>query len=196
MKMSVIMDYDTMRETLPMTEYRRNIQNMVNHIMTIEDREKRNRAAQTVIDVMGNLYPYLRDVPEFKHKLWDHLAIMTDFTLDIDYPYDPPSPEILHEKPGKVPYNQHSLKYRHYGLIITKMIETATRMEGEEQRILIEQIANQMKKLYIAWNKDSVQDDKIFKDLEEMSDYKLKVPSDLKLGEVKVQPVKKKKKKK
>jgi hypothetical protein len=190
------MDYNTKRKKLPMPEYGRNIQNMVNHLLTIEDRNKRNKAAQTVIDVMGNLYPYLRDVSEFKHKLWDHLAIMTDFKLDIDYPYDPPSPEILHEKPARVAYNQHSLKYRHYGLIITKMIDTAINMEGDEKRILIEQIANQMKKLYLAWNKDSVEDDKIFKDLEEMSGYKLKVPSDLKLGDIKVQTVKKKKKKK
>jgi len=193
---SIFMDYNTKRKKLPMPEYGRNIQNMVNHLLTIEDRNKRNKAAQTVIDVMGNLYPYLRDVSEFKHKLWDHLAIMTDFKLDIDYPYDPPSPEILHEKPARVAYNQHSLKYRHYGLIITKMIDTAINMEGDEKRILIEQIANQMKKLYLAWNKDSVEDDKIFKDLEEMSGYKLKVPSDLKLGDIKVQTVKKKKKKK
>ena len=193
---SIFMDYNTKRKKLPMPEYGRNIQNMVNHLMTIEDREKRNKAAQTVIDVMGNLYPYLRDVSEFKHKLWDHLAIMTDFKLDIDYPYDPPSPEILHEKPGRVPYRQHSLKYRHYGLIITKMIDAAINMEGDEKRILVEQIANQMKKLYLAWNKDSVDDDKIFKDLEEMSGYKLKAPSDLRLGEIKVQPSKKKKKKK
>ncbi len=196
MKMSVLKDYNTMRKKLPMPEYGRNIQNMVDHLLTIEEREKRNKAAQTVIDVMGNLYPYLRDVSEFKHKLWDHLAIMTDFKLDIDYPYDPPSPEILRGKPARLSYSQNLLKYRHYGLIITKMIEAAIKMEGDEQRILIEQIANQMKKLYLAWNKDSVEDEKIFKDLEEMSDYKLKVPSGLKLGEIRVQTAKKKRKKK
>lgn len=194
--MSVLKDYNTMRKKLPMPEYGRNIQNMVDHLLTIEEREKRNKAAQTVIDVMGNLYPYLRDVSEFKHKLWDHLAIMTDFKLDIDYPYDPPSPEILRGKPARLSYSQNLLKYRHYGLIITKMIEAAIKMEGDEQRILIEQIANQMKKLYLAWNKDSVEDEKIFKDLEEMSDYKLKVPSGLKLGEIRVQTAKKKRKKK
>jgi predicted DNA-binding protein len=121
---------------------------------------------------------------------------MTDFKLDIDYPYDPPSPEILRGKPARLSYSQNLLKYRHYGLIITKMIEAAIKMEGDEQRILIEQIANQMKKLYLAWNKDSVEDEKIFKDLEEMSDYKLKVPSGLKLGEIRVQTAKKKRKKK
>ena len=190
------MDYNTKRSKLPMPEYGRNIQNMVNHLLTIEDREKRNRAAQTIIDVMGNLYPYLRDVSEFKHKLWDHLAIMSDFKLDIDYPYELPSIDILRTKPGKVNYNQHDLKYRHYGLIITKMIEVEQDMEGDEKRILIEQIGNQMKKLYMAWNKDSVDDDKIFKDLEELSGYKIKVPSDIKLADIKVSAPKKKKKKK
>lgn len=194
------MDYNTKRKKLPMPEYGRNIQNMVDHLFTIEDREKRNQSAQAVIDVMGNLYPYLRDVAEYKHKLWDHIAIMSDFKLDIDYPYEPPSPDILTEKPRKVPYNQNDIKLKHYGLITEKLIQKATEMEGEEQQILIEQIANQMKKLYMAWNKDAVEDEKIFSDLEELSGNKLKVSRDLKLAEVKVAPVqiqsKKKKKKK
>jgi len=193
------MDYNTKRKKLPMPEYGRNIQNMVDHLFTIEDREKRNQSAQAVIDVMGNLYPYLRDVAEYKHKLWDHLAIMSDFKLDIDYPYEPPSPDILTEKPRKVSYNQHDIRLRHYGLITQKMIDAAIDMEGEEQRILIEQTANQMKKLYLAWNKDSVEDEKIFLDLEELSGHKLKVPRDLQLADVRVQiaqPQGKKKKKK
>jgi hypothetical protein len=194
------MDYNTKRKKLPMPEYGRNIQNMVDHLFTIEDREKRNQTAQAVIDVMGNLYTYLRDVAEYKHKLWDHLAIMSDFKLDIDYPYEPPSPDILTEKPRKVPYNQNNIKYRHYGLITEKLIQKAIEMEGEEQQILIEQIANQMKKSYLAWNKDAVDDEKIVSDLEEMSKNKLKVSRDIRLAEVKVAPVqiqsKKKKKKK
>jgi hypothetical protein len=194
------MDYNTKRKKLPMPEYGRNIQNMVDHLFTIEDRDKRNQTAQAVIDVMGNLYTYLRDVAEYKHKLWDHLAIMSDFKLDIDYPYEPPSPDILTEKPRKVPYNQNNIKYRHYGLITEKLIQKAIEMEGEEQQILIEQIANQMKKSYLAWNKDAVDDEKIVSDLEEMSKNKLKVSRDIRLAEVKVAPVqiqsKKKKKKK
>lgn len=193
------MDYNTKRKKLPMPEYGRNIQNMVDHLFTLEDREKRNQSAQAIIDVMGNLYPYLRDVAEYKHKLWDHIAIMSDFKLDIDYPYDPPSPDILTEKPHRVPYNQTEIKLKHYGLITQKLIDKAVEMEGEEQQILIEQIANQMKKLYQAWNKDSVEDEKIFIDLEELSGHKLKVPRDIQLSEVRVAPQtpqnKKKKKK-
>lgn len=190
------MDYNTQRKKLPLPEYGRNIQRMVDHLKTIEDKEQRNRAAQTVIDVMGNLYTYLRDVAEFKHKLWDHLAIMSDFDLDIDYPYDPPSPDILTEKPNTVPYNQQHLRYRHYGLVTQKMIDAAVEMQGEEQLIMIEQLANHMKKLYLLWNKDSVQDEKIFIDLEEMSGERLKVSRDLELSDTKAIFSKKKKKKK
>ena len=167
------MDYNSKRKKLALPEYGRNIQNMVDYLLTIEDREKRNKSAQNVIDVMGNLYPYLRDVPEFKHKLWDHLAIMADFKLDIDYPYDPPSPDILTEKPSKVPYHQHRIKYRHYGHTMDLIIKEAERFEGEEREILIEQIANHMKKSYLAWNKDAVEDEMIFEDLKEMSGGKL-----------------------
>ena len=194
------MDYNSSRKKLALPEYGRNIQNMVDYLMTIEDCDKRNKSAQTVIDVMGNLYPYLRDVPEFKHKLWDHLAIMTDFQLDIDYPYNPPSRDILTEKPSKIPYCQHRIKYRHYGRTIELMIKEANQFEGEEREIIIEQIANHMKKSYLAWNKDAVEDVKIFKDLEELSAGTLVPNKDLQLadsksllGSKKKKPSKKKK---
>lgn len=189
------MDYNSKRKKLPLPEYGRNIQNMVDYLLTIEDREKRNKSAQTVIDVMGNLYPYLRDVAEFKHKLWDHLAIMTDFKLDIDYPYDLPLPEILNEKPKQVPYNKNKIRYKHYGLVMEKMIQKASEFEGEEKEILIELLANHMKKSFLAWNKDAVEDEKIFKDLEELSGGKLKIDKKLKLTESKNLLSKPKKKK-
>lgn len=187
------MDYNSNRKKLALPEYGRNIQNMVDYLLTIEDREKRNKSAQTVIDVMGNLFPHLRDVQEFKHKLWDHLAIMTDFQLDIDYPYEPPSPETLAEKPNKVSYNQHRIKIKHYGRTMELMIEKATEYEGEEREIMIEQLANHMKKSYLAWNKDAVEDKKIFKDLDELSRGKLKTKEDLVLADSKTLITKKKK---
>lgn len=190
------MDYNSNRKKLALPEYGRNIQNMVNYLLTIEDREKRNKSAQTVIDVMGNLYPYLRDVPEFKHKLWDHLAIMTDFQLDIDYPYDPPSPDILTEKPNKVPYNQHFIKYKHYGRTIELMIKEADKYEGEEREMMIKQLANHMKKSYLAWNKDAVEDEKIFGDLEELSKGSLKPQEEFQLADAKSLIGKKKKQQK
>ncbi len=189
------MDYNSKRKKLPLPEYGRNIQNMVDHVMTIEDRAERNRAAQTVIDVMGNLYPYLRDVAEFNHKLWDHLAIMTDFKLDIDYPYEPPSPDILTEKPNTVPYNQHDIRYKHYGLVMEKMIKKIAEYEGEEKEVLTKQLANHMKKSYLIWNKDAVEDDKIFMDMEELSDGKIKLEPEMQLAEIKTLIGKPKKKK-
>jgi len=193
------MDYNTNRKKLPLPEYGRNIQNMVDYLFTVEDKERRNRSAQTVIDVMGNLYPYLRDVAEFKHKLWDHLAIMSDFKLDIDYPYDPPTPDILTEKPNIVPYNQNYIKYKHYGYTMELLIKKAIEMDGEEKEIIIEQLANQMKKLYLSWNKDAVEDEKIFLDLEELSKGKIAIRNDMQLTETKTilsKPKKKKPKKK
>jgi len=171
-------NYNTQRKKLPLPEYGRNIQNMVDYLFTIEDKEKRNRSAQVVIDVMGNLYPYLRDVAEFKHKLWDHLAIMSDFKLDIDYPYNPPTPDILTEKPKIVPYSQNNIRYKHYGFIMESLIKKTAEMEGEEKEILVELLANHMKKSYLAWNKDGVDDDKIFQDLRELSRGKLNVSKD------------------
>jgi hypothetical protein len=185
------MDYNSNRKKLALPEYGRNIQNMVDYLMTIEDRDKRNKSAQTVIDVMGNLYPYLRDVAEFKHKLWDHLAIMTDFQLDIDYPYDPPSRDILTEKPKIVPYNQHYIRWKHYGRTMELMIEKAIEQEGEEREIMIEQLANHMKKSYLAWNKDAVEDKKIFKDLKELSNGQLIPKEGLQLAESKTLVAKK-----
>jgi hypothetical protein len=96
-------DYNSSRDKLILPEYGRNIQKMVNHLKTIEDRDERNKAAKTVIGVMGNLNPHLRDVNDFKHKLWDHLAIISDFDLDIDSPYEWPERESLQSKPDKVP---------------------------------------------------------------------------------------------
>lgn len=158
---------------------------MVDYLFTIEDKEKRNRSAQVVIDVMGNLYPYLRDVAEFKHKLWDHLAIMSDFKLDIDYPYDPPTPDILTEKPNRVPYTQNKIKYKHYGYTMELLIKKTVELEGEEKEAMIELLANHMKKSYLAWNKDAVEDEKIFMDLEELSRGNVEISKDLTLTETK-----------
>ena len=169
--------YNTQRKKLALAEYGRNIQVMVDYLFTIEDRDKRNKSAQAVIDVMGNLNPHLRDVAEYKHKLWDHLAIMADFKLDIDYPYNPPTPDILTEKPNIVPYPQKEIQYKHYGYTMELLINKISEMHGEEREILIEQLANQMKKLYLAWNKESVEDEKIFADLYELSGGQVSISS-------------------
>ncbi len=179
------MDYNSKRKKLPLPEYGRNIQHMVDYLLTIEDREQRTQNAQIVIDVMGNLYPYLRDVPEFKHKLWDHLAIMSDFKLDIDFPYEPPTPEALVAKPNRVPYTNHRVKYKHYGYTMELMIRKTAELEGEEKEAMIELLANHMKKSYLAWNKDAVEDEKIFADFEELSRGNVEIDKDLQLTDTK-----------
>jgi hypothetical protein len=179
-------DYNTARKKLILPEYGRNIQKMVNHIKTIEDREERNNAARTVIAVMGNLNPHLRDVNDFKHKLWDHLAIISNFELDIDSPYDWPEEEELKQKPNNVPYNQHPIRYKHYGRSIVLMIEKAVALEeGEEKADLIRMIAYHMKKSYLTWNREAVSDEEILMDLKTLSGGKLEISEDLKLPETK-----------
>lgn len=181
-------DYNTSRKKLALPEYGRHVHNMVDLILQIEDRDTRNKASQAIIDVMGNLNPYLRDVPDFKHKLWDHLAIMANFKLDIDYPYNPPSPEILMEKPHKVPYNQKEVRIRHYGHTMELMLQKAQEWEeGKERDILISQLANHMKKSYLTWNKDSVEDEKILQDLKIISQGKINTDN-IELAEAKSIP--------
>jgi hypothetical protein len=180
------MEYNTSLKKLKLAEYGRNIQNMVDYTMGIEDRAIRNAAAQSIIDVMGNLYPYLRDIPDFKHKLWDHLAIMTDFQLDIDYPYEPPTLAVLGGKPNRIPYNNGPIKYKHYGRIVEMMIKRAAEYEeGPEKDSLIQMIADHMKKCYLTWNKETVENDKVMADFNELSKGKIDVPEDFQLSETK-----------
>lgn len=179
-------DYNTQRSRMALPEYGRNVQKMVEHIKTIKDRDERNKAARTIIQIMGNLNPNLRDTGDVKHKLWDHLTIIADFDLDIDPPYPQPKRETLAEKPSRVEYQSGEVKYLHYGRVVTMMIEEAAKMEaGEERDYLVTLIANQMKKASASWNRGNVTDEIIIKDLVEISGNKITVPENIKLLEVK-----------
>jgi len=168
------MDYNTELKRMILPEYGRNIHNMVDHCMTIQDKEERQRCAYSIISTMGNLFPHLRDINDFKHILWDHLAIMSEFKLDIEYPYEVIKQEDLYSKPPRIPYSNTRFAYRHYGKFIEQMIIKAVEMEeGEERDCLISLLSNQMKKSYLLWNKDSVEDAKIFSDLAELSKGKI-----------------------
>ena len=137
---------------------------------TRETKEERNKLAKAIISVMGNLQPHLRDVPDFQHKLWDQLFIMADFELDADSPYDMPSKEELNSRPDPLKYPQNHPKYRFYGNNIKTMIDVALTWEtGEMKEALVYTIANHMKKCYLNWNKDSVEDTVIFEHLFELS---------------------------
>jgi hypothetical protein len=177
-------DYNTSRKHLVLPEYGRNIQKMVDHILATEDRAERNRLAQALISVMGNLNPHLRDIHDFKHKLWDHLAIMADFKLDIDYPYDIPVPETFQEKPRIVEYPQSSIRYKHYGKILERMTEYACNLEdGDEKKALVQIVGNHMKKSYLTWNRETVDDVVIFNDLKTLSKNRIAVDESYKLEE-------------
>jgi len=168
------MEYNTSLPKLMIPEYGRNVQKMVHSIIEIEDRDKRNLQAKAIIEVMGNLNPHLRDVPDFKHKLWDHLFIMSDFKLDVDSPYGKPSKESFEEKPDKIPYSDNNIRLRHYGKILPQIIDRAIDMEeGEYKDLLVFCIANHMKKSYLTWNNSSVEDEVILKHLALLSDGKL-----------------------
>lgn len=163
-------DYNTQQKKLIMPEYGRNVQQMIDHCVSIEDREERTRCANTIINIMGNLFPHFRDVDDFKHKLWDHLAIMSDFKLDIDYPYEIIRKENLRTKPDRIPYTLTPIRYRHYGKTLERMIKKCEDYpDGPERDQLISLLANHMKKSFLTWNKEVVDDDKIFKDLREYS---------------------------
>ncbi|NER11922.1 DUF4290 domain-containing protein [Leptobacterium flavescens] len=163
-------EYNTARTKLIIPEYGRHIQKMVDYAVSIENKEERNKVAQAIIGVMGNLNPHLRDVPDFQHKLWDQIFIMSDFKLDVDSPYPRPVREVLEQRPDRLNYPQNHPKYRFYGNNIKKMIDVANSWEeGDLKQALKYTIANHMKKSYLNWNKDTVEDDVIFQHLNELS---------------------------
>ncbi|SDZ92740.1 DUF4290 domain-containing protein [Psychroflexus halocasei] len=168
------LEYNSERTQLRIPEYGRNIQRMVEHAITIEDKQKRNNTAKAIIDVMGNMQPHLRDVTDFQHKLWDQLFIISDFKLDVDSPFPKPTAELLAERPEPLAYPQNFPKYRFYGNNIKRMIDEAIKMEdGDLKEALTLTIANHMKKCYLNWNKDHVDDQVIVKHLAELSEGKL-----------------------
>ena len=161
-----MLEYNTQKEKLVLPEYGRNVQQMVDHCMSIEDREERTRCAYAIIDIMSNLFSNLRDVDDFNKMLWNQLAIISDFKLDNDYPCEVLKPENLHSRPEPVEYELRPIKFRHYGKILEELIDIAADMpEGEERTQLVMLLAHHMKKMMLAVNKDGVDDDKIFKDL-------------------------------
>lgn len=168
------LEYNSTRRHLIIPEYGRHLQKLIDQAAEIADDEARNKAANYIIQVMGNLNPHLRDVPDFQHKLWDQLFIMSNFRLKVDSPYPIPSREVLQLKPGKLEYPQNFPKYRFYGNNIKYMIDVANSWESSELKDgLIKVIANHMKKSYLSWNKDTVRDDVIFEHLLEISGGKI-----------------------
>ena len=181
------MKYNTQRSKLIIPEYGRNVQQMAQHLLDIKDRKERNRAAQTVIQTMTQVHPYAKDSEELRRKLWDHLYIITDYKLDVDGPYPKPSPELLESKPHRLKYPSGRIKYRHYGKITEGLIKKAQEYkDGGERDALVESIAGLMKKSYMIWNKNSVNDTTIITDLGELSGGKLELKDTTKLSTIQV----------
>jgi len=168
------LEYNSQREHLIIPEYGRHVQKLIDQVTEIKDKEERNKGAKYIINVLGTLNPHLRDVPDFQHKLWDQLFIMSNFKMDVDSPYPIPTKEVITLRPDRLSYPQNFPKYRFYGNNIKYMINVACRWEdGELKNALIIVIANHMKKCYLSWNKETVTDDVIFEHLYELSDGKI-----------------------
>src|SRR5687767_8865127 len=160
------MEYNTTRNFLTIREYGRHIQRMVEYIMTIEDREKRQQQANVVIELMGFLNPHLKNVEDFRHKLWDHLFLISDFKLDVDSPYPIPTREKLSARPAPLPYPKRYPRYSHLGKNLEIVIDKALKEENEEKRQgFANAIAYYMKLAYNNWHKDQVHDDAIQQEL-------------------------------
>ena len=177
--------YNTERVKLYIPEYGRNVQKMVDYLKTIEDREKRNEQARAVIKVMEILNPAVHLQDDFEHKLWDHLYIISGFDLDVDSPYPMPAPESMNAKPEMVPIQKKPIKASHYGRNIENLISVvAEHEEGEAKDAMIGVLAGYMKQQYLIWNKESVADETIFRDIEELSEGRVKVPEGMQIAKV------------
>lgn len=165
-----MLTYNTGKPRLILPEYGRNIQQMVDHCLTIEDRDERTRCAHTIVAAMLKLFPKIKEQENYQQKLWDHLAIMSGFRLDIDAPVEMISSDPHDSKPERVPYSGHHIRFRHYGKDIELMIARIIAMpEGSERDELTRLVANHMKKLLLTVSKDGVEDEKIFRDLADYS---------------------------
>lgn len=177
------LDYNTQREKLNMPEYGRHVQKMIEYVASLPDKEKRNEQIQSVVQVMGTLNPQLRDINDFKHKLWDHVHVIADFNIDIDSPYATPTRESLATAPNPIPLQKTPVKAAHYGRNIQNMIEVIAQREDDEVKTyMIKTLASYMKQQYLIWNKDSVSEETIFNDIHKLSDGRITVPEGVHIG--------------
>lgn len=177
------MEYNSTRNRLIIPEYGRNIQKMIEYAVTLENREERNKAARAIVAVMGYLNPQLQNITDFKHKLWDHLFVISDFKLDVDSPYPIPNKDTFRSKPQRVPYPNNKIKYKYYGVNMETMIRKISDLEdGPRKEQISQNIANFMKMSYLTWNKDTVDDTTILGHLEQLSGSKLKLSETARLN--------------
>lgn len=176
------MEYNTEREKIVISEYGRNIQVMIRHLMDIEDRKQRTEAAYFIVNVMAQMNPQVKESNDYMHKLWDHLHIIADYKLDVDSPYPVPTPEMQKKKPEHVGYQKNNIRYGHYGQYIYDVVKKVKEMEdGPKKQAILINIANQMKRDYLNWNRDTVNDLLILDDLYKISGEEIALPMETKL---------------
>ena len=176
------MEYNSSRNHLIIPEYGRNVQKLIEYAIELPDKDERNKLALAIISIMAILNPQLKDITDYKQKLWDHLFIISDFKLDVDSPFPIPNAQTFHSKPQIVAYPNNRIKYKHYGKTMEHVINEISQMEeGPEQSYLIVSVANFMKQSYVNWNRDSVEDETIFDQMKELSKGKITIPENLKL---------------
>jgi len=176
------MEYNTTRDKLIISQYGRNVQKLVRYAMTIEDRKERTDFAKLIVQIMGQLNPGAKETGDFRHKLWDHLYVISEFKLDVDSSYEMPPADVFTAKPEKIKYSDHDIKYKMYGSNVDKIIKAAIEYEdGPEKEALIQALGNQLKKSYLNWNRESVADETIAAHLEDLSGGKLKLMDEHKL---------------
>lgn len=174
--------YNTEREKLIISEYGRNIQVMINHLIEIEDREKRTEAAHFIVNVMAQMNPQVKESNDYIHKLWDHLHIISDYKLDVDGPFAPPQQGVITVKPEHVGYQKHNIRHGHYGHYVSELLKKIEETEDEQKReVLLIAMANQMKRDYLNWNRETVNDLLILDDLHKLSGGRFSLPTDTKL---------------
>lgn len=176
------MEYNTVRPKMIISEYGRSVQKMIDHLMTIEDKEARTRNARTIIHVMGQINPSIKEYNDYKHRLWDHLHIMANYQLDVDSPYPKPEPESGEINITKPEGQARHIRFRYYGRSIEKIIKSASALpDGEEREAFVKAIGNHMKKSYITWNRDNITDDIINEHLASLSSGELKLSDNARL---------------
>ncbi len=179
------MDYNTQREQLILPEYGRHIQKMIEQVKQISDRDKRSEQVKAIVNIMSVLNPHLREFPDYKHKLWDHVEMIAGYDLDVDSPYPLKTKEDASIKPDPIEVKKDQIKAACYGRNIQNMIALiAAREDDDAKKEMIRMLALYMRQQYLIWNKDTVSDETIFNDMEKLSNGLLKVPEGIELGPV------------
>jgi hypothetical protein len=167
---NMIADYNTQRPSIILKEYGRNVQKLVEYIRSLPSKEKRTELAYTLIELIKQLTPTIKDQPENPQRVWDDLYIIANFNLDINSPYPVPEPDILFKKPERVAYPQSQVRFKHYGKNIEKLVIEALKKEDpQERQDAIIYLGKLMKTFYGNWNKETLDDSVILKDIQEMS---------------------------